>query len=103
MYAVIETGGKQYRVEKGSKIVVEKLQGEPGTEISLDKVLLISGEGVYKLGRPYLEGASVKATVTTQGRAKKILVFKRWRRNDSKKLYGHRQPETILQITAING
>lgn len=102
MYAIIETGGKQYRVEEGSKIVVEKLAAEVGGEITLDKVLMLGG-GQCKIGAPLVAGASVTAEVTGQIRGPKVLVFKRWRRNDSRKLRGHRQNYTTLRIKSING
>ena len=101
MYAIVETGGKQYQVEEGSRILVEKLAVEPGAEVVLDKVLLIGGDGC-KVGAPYLEGVSVKAEVVAQGRGPKVLVFKRRRRKDSKSLHGHRQDCTALRITSIN-
>lgn len=101
MYAIVETGGKQYQVEEGTRILVEKLAVEPGAEVVLDKVLLIGGDGC-KVGAPYLEGATVKAEVVAQGRGPKVLVFKRRRRKDSKSLHGHRQDCTALRITSIN-
>lgn len=101
MYAIIETGGKQYRVEEGSKFVVEKLAAQAGSEITLDKVLMIGGADC-KVGAPYLAGAAVTAEVLDQGRGPKIMVFKRWRRNDSRKLRGHRQDYTTLRVKSIN-
>lgn len=101
MYAIIETGGKQFRVEEGLSLRVDKLDVEAGTELSLDKVLMIGG-GDVKIGAPYVAGAKVTATVVEHGRGEKILVFKKWRRNDSRKLQGHRQDYTALKITAIN-
>lgn len=101
MYAIVETGGKQYQVEQGSRIVVEKLAVEAGAEVVLDKVLMIGGDGC-KVGTPYLAGATVKAEVVAQGRGPKVLVFKRRRRKDSKCLHGHRQDCTALRITSIN-
>lgn len=100
MYAIVETGGKQFRVEEGSKIIVDKLAVSEGSEITLDKVLLVGGAS-FKVGAPYLENAHVVGQVLQQGRAKKILVFKRWRRNDSRKLRGHRQDFTAIKITRI--
>ena len=102
MYAIIETGGKQYRVQEGTRFSVEKLAALAGTEIVLDKVLLIGG-GECKVGSPYLAGATVTAEVTEHGRGPKIKVFKRWRRNDSRKLRGHRQDFTALRVKSING
>ncbi|MBQ4567825.1 MAG: 50S ribosomal protein L21 [Desulfovibrio sp.] len=101
MYAIIETGGKQYRVEEGSKIVVEKLVAEAGSEITLDKVLMVGG-AECKVGSPYLAGAAVTAEVVAQGRGPKVMVFKRWRRNDSRKLRGHRQDCTTIRVKSIN-
>lgn len=100
MYAIVETGGKQFRVEEGSKIVVEKLKAEVGAEITLDKVLMVGG-GNFKVGAPYVANAAVKCEVVNHGRGEKIMVFKRWRRNDSRKLRGHRQDFTTIQIKGI--
>ncbi|MCR4666127.1 MAG: 50S ribosomal protein L21 [Desulfovibrio sp.] len=100
MYAIIETGGKQYRVEEGSQIMVEKLAGKAGTTLTLDKVLLLGGNEC-KVGKPYLEGAQITAEVVQQSRGPRIRVFKRWRRNDSRCLNGHRQHYTTLRITGI--
>lgn len=101
VYAIVETGGKQFRVEEGSKIFVDKLAVPEGNEITLDKVLLVGGAG-FKIGNPYVENARVTGQVVQQGRAKKIMVFKRWRRNDSRKLRGHRQNFTAIKITTIS-
>ena len=100
MYAIIETGGKQFRVEEGADIKVAKIDAEAGSEIFLDKVLMLGGADV-KIGTPYIENAKVAATVVAHGRGEKILVFKHWRRNDSRKTQGHRQDYTALKITAI--
>lgn len=101
MYAIIETGGKQYRIEEGSQIRVEKLSAEAGTEVTLDRVLMLGGENL-QIGAPVVENASVTAEVVAQSRGPKVLVFKRWRRNDSRKLRGHRQDYTTLKIKSIN-
>ncbi len=100
MYAIVETCGKQFRVEEGSKIVVDRLQVEVGQSLVLDKVLLLGGEN-FKVGSPYVENATVKCEVLEQGRGDKIMVFKRWRRNDSRKLRGHRQDLTTLKVVGI--
>ena len=100
MYAIVESGGKQFRVEEGLRIVVEKLEADVGSEVSLDKVLMIGG-GSLNVGAPYVAGAKVRAKVLDHGRGEKILVFKKWRRNDSRKMQGHRQPFTALKITGI--
>lgn len=102
MYAIIETGGKQVRVEVGSKIYVEKLEAEVGTVITLDKVLLI-GDKVVKFGNPYLNGAKVTAKVEKQGKQKKIRVFTYKSKANERRTMGHRQPYTCLVIEAING
>lgn len=101
MYAVIETGGKQFRIEKGDTIAVEKLNAETGKEITLDKVLLLGGGAECQIGTPYVSGASVQALVVNQGRKPKVLVYKRRRRKDSKTMHGHRQYCTYLKITGI--
>ena len=101
MYAIIETGGKQIRVEVGSKIFVEKLEAEVGSTITLDKVLMLGGKAV-RVGAPYVEGASVTAKVEKQGKSKKIRVFKYKAKANEHKTIGHRQPYTCLVIEAIN-
>lgn len=103
MYAVIETGGKQYRVQEGDTVFVEKLHGEAGENVKLDKILLISANEELKVGKPYLEGASVEAEILEQGKAKKIIVFKYKSKKDYRKKQGHRQPYTKLKISSING
>ena len=100
MYAIIETGGKQFRVEEGAKILVDRLAAEAGRDVSLDKVLMVGGEEL-KIGAPYVENAKVTATVLDHVRGEKILVFKKWRRNDSRKVQGHRQDYTAIQVKAI--
>lgn len=100
MYAVIKTGGKQYRVAEGDKLHVEKLAGEAGDEISFDEVLLVGGDST-KVGTPTVAGASVKAKIVSQDRGKKIVVFKFKRRKNYRRKQGHRQPYTQIQITGI--
>ena len=100
MYAIIETGGKQVRVEVGSKIYVEKLEAEVGSTITLDKVLLVGDKSV-KVGTPYVEGAKVTAKVEKQGLSKKIRVFKYKSKANEHKTIGHRQPYTCLVIESI--
>lgn len=100
MYAIIETGGKQYRVQKDSRFIVEKLPNQPGDEIKLENVLLVGGEDV-KIGAPYVKGASVLVEVLAQDRRPKVLVYKRRRRKDSKSMHGHRQDCTILRVKEI--
>ena len=100
MYAIIETGGKQFRVEEGSKLRVASLAAEVGAELTLDKVLMVGG-GDAVVGSPYVADAKVTAEVVDHGRGDKILVFKKWRRNDSRKLQGHRQNYTTIKVTSI--
>ncbi|AEH44762.1 ribosomal protein L21 [Thermodesulfatator indicus DSM 15286] len=102
MYAVIKTGGKQYKVRPGDTIRVEKLPGEPGQEIELTDVLLVAKDDDLKIGQPLVEGAKVIATIVNQGRSKKIIVFKKKRRKNYKKKMGHRQYYTELQIKEIS-
>jgi large subunit ribosomal protein L21 len=103
MYAVIETGGKQYRVAKGDKLKVELLDATVGAEIALDKVLMIGGEGKAVLGKPFVTGGKVTATVLTHGKADKVHIIKFRRRKHYMKRQGHRQLFTQLQITDIVG
>ena len=100
MYAIVETGGKQYRVEQGAKVRVDSLAADVGAEITLDGVLMLGG-GNMAVGSPYVPGAKVMAKVLEHGRGEKIRVFKKWRRNDSRRMQGHRQNYTDIQITAI--
>lgn len=102
MYAVIETGGKQYRVTEGDVISVEKLNEEVGKLLTINEVLIV-GEGNDTLvGTPYVAGASVKAEVVENGKAAKVVVYKYKAKKDSKKKQGHRQPFTKIQIKAIS-
>jgi large subunit ribosomal protein L21 len=101
MYAVIKTGGKQYKVSEGDFLKIEKLAGEVGDTIELGEVLMVGGDTV-KIGTPLVPNASVTGKIVEQGKEKKILVFKSKRRKDSRKLRGHRQPRTIVKIEKIN-
>ncbi len=101
MFAVVETGGKQYKVAVGDKLKVEKLSVEAGDSVSLDRVLLISDGDQVSVGSPVLEGHSVAATVLAQGRHDKIRVFKMKRRKGYRRTQGHRQQYTELEITGI--
>jgi large subunit ribosomal protein L21 len=103
MYAVIQTGGKQYRVSPGDRLRVEKLPGERGATLTFDKVLMVGGEGVARVGTPWVPGAKVTAEVVAQDRAKKIIVFKLKRRKNYRRKHGHRQWYTELKITGIEG
>ena len=103
MYAVIETGGKQYRVTEGQSIKVELIDAEAGSSIDLDKVLLVANGDDIKVGAPYIKGGKVSATVKSHGRGKKIHIIKFRRRKHYQKEQGHRQHYTELQITGISG
>ncbi len=103
MFAVIRTGGKQYKVATDDVIAVERLDGEPGSTVALDEVLLIADDDTVKAGAPLLPGARVSATVVEQRRAHKIIVFKKKRRKNYRRKKGHRQAETLLRITEISG
>lgn len=104
MYAVIQTGGKQYRVSEGTILKVEKLEAEVGTQLSLDQVLMLNDEnGNVKIGNPLVNGASVKVKVLEQGKNKKILVYKYKRRKNYHKKQGHRQPFTKIMVEKIEG
>lgn len=101
MFAVIRTGGKQYRVAPNDIIEIEKIAGEPGDIVALDEVILLGGEGGPKTGSPTIAGASVAAEVIEQKRADKIIVFKKKRRQGYRRTAGHRQMLTALRITEI--
>lgn len=103
MYAVIETGGKQYRVQEGDVLFVEKLDVVEGDTINFDKVLLMSKDGDLVAGKPYIENAKVEASVLQQGKAKKIIVFKYKAKKNYKKKQGHRQPFTKVKVGKIVG
>jgi len=100
VYAIIETGGKQYKVEEGQIIEVEKVPFEVGEKVELDKVLLVADNGV-KVGRPMVEGAKVLATVVEHGRGEKVIVFKFKPKKRYRRKLGHRQPYTRLRIEKI--
>lgn len=103
MYAIVETGGKQYKVSKGDVITVEKLDAEAGSEVALDKVLLVNDGTDLKIGTPLVDGAKVTAKVLSHGKAKKILVFKFKAKKNYRRRQGHRQPFTKLMIQEIEG
>ena len=102
-YAVVRTGGKQYRVSEGEIVKVEKLSGEVGDQVILGEVLLVGGNGEVKIGSPLIADAKVTGEIVGQDRAKKILVFKKKRRKSYSRQRGHRQYQTVLKITAIQG
>ena len=103
MFAIIETGGKQYKVSEGDIIFVEKLAANEGEAVVFDSVKALSREGALKVGTPNVDGAKVTATVLKNGKGKKIVIFKYKSKKNEKKKMGHRQPYTKVQITAIEG
>jgi len=102
MYAIVQTGGKQYKVSEGDTLFIEKLEAEAGAEVSFDQVLLVSKDGKVVVGSPVVAGATVTATVLKNGKAKKILVFKYKSKKNYRRKAGHRQPYTQVQIAKIN-
>ncbi len=102
MYAIIATGGKQYKVSENDIVQIERLNVEAGEKINFDKVLMVGDTDSIKVGRPYLENAKVEGEVVEQGRAPKILVFKKKRRKGYKKIRGHRQCFTGIKVLKIN-
>jgi large subunit ribosomal protein L21 len=103
MYAVIRSGGKQYKVAPGEKLKVERLVAEVGAQVTLDQVLMVGDGDSVRLGKPTIAGASVKATVVAQGRAPKVEIFKMRRRKNYRKHQGHRQGFTEIKIDGIQG
>jgi large subunit ribosomal protein L21 len=102
MYAVVKTGGKQYRVAAGEKLRIEQIAGDVGSEVVLDQVLMLADGDAVTLGTPLVSGASVKATVVAHGRADKVRIFKLRRRKHYQKRQGHRQNFTEIKIDAIS-
>ena len=103
MYAVIETGGKQYRVSEGDKIRVEKMESEPGSTVELNSVLLLGRDDGPVVGAPFVAGASVKASVLSHGKEDKVIVFKYRRKKNYRRFRGHRQQYTDLKVESIDG
>jgi len=103
MYAVIKTGGKQYRVAPQDVVTIEKVAGEAGATVEFTEVLMVAGAGEPKVGRPTVAGAKVTAEVVEQGRAPKVIAFKKRRRKNSRRKRGHRQHQTIVRIKDIIG
>ena len=102
MYAVIETGGKQYKVQEGDVVFVEKVEADAGSVVTFDKVLAVSGGGEVKFGTPLVENATVEAKVLGHGKEKKIIVFKYKPKKNYRRKMGHRQPFTKVHIEKIN-
>ncbi len=103
MYAVIKTGGKQYRVQPGDVLVVEKLDGEPGANVAFGNVLMLGDGEAITLGEPTVAGASVNATLVETRKGEKVKIFKKIRRQGYRRTKGHRQTETVLRVTGIEG
>ena len=103
MYAIIRTGGKQYRVQPGDVVRVERIAGEVGAKVTLDEVLLVAGDGAARVGSPKVEGASVVGTVVEQDRDGKVRVFKYKKRKHYRRTRGHRQSYTAVRIDAVQG
>ncbi len=103
MYAVIRTGGKQYRVKPGDVLVVEKLPGETGAEVAFDQVLAVGEGAEVTLGAPLVDGAMVKATLVETRKGEKVKIFKKIRRQGYRRTRGHRQAETVLRVTSVAG
>ncbi len=101
MYAIVQTGGKQYKVEAGDQVKVEKLKGEPGDKVDFEKVLAIGTSEGINLGKPFVKDAAVTATIIRTARDRKIIVFKKKRRKAYDKRQGHRQWYTLLKIQGI--
>ena len=102
MYAIVKTGGKQYKVAQGDVLFVEKLEANEGDVVTLDQVLAVAGENGLTVGAPVVEGATVTAKVVAQGKAKKVIVFKYKAKKDYRRKQGHRQPYTKIVIEKIN-
>jgi large subunit ribosomal protein L21 len=102
MYAVVEIKGEQFKVQKDDEILAQKVEGEVGSQVTFDRVLMIGGEGDLKVGQPAISGASVQATITGARRGPKVVVFKKKKRRGYRRTRGHRQGFTSLKIDAIN-
>ncbi len=103
MYAVVEINGKQYRAEQGQVLKVDRIDQEAGSNVSFDKVLLLSGDAGIKVGSPYVEGASVLAVIDSEIKADKVIVFKYKPKKDYRRTQGHRQRYTVLKVQEIVG
>ena len=101
MYAIIESCGKQYKVAEGDVVFFEKLNAEEGKKVTFDNVILVSDEGKVQVGNPYVKGVKVEGKVVSHGKAKKVIVFKMKSKANYRRRYGHRQPYTKVEITAI--
>jgi large subunit ribosomal protein L21 len=103
MYAVIKTGGKQYRVAQNDLLEIERLPGDAGSTLEFKDILMLGGDGVAKIGTPFISGAKVTAELVDQTRGPKLIAFKKRRRKNSRRRKGHRQDLTLVRITSISG
>lgn len=103
MYAIVKTGGKQYRAEADDMIIVDKLEGEPGTKVNLDEVVMVVNDGSVKVGSPFVKGAQVTAEIVRQAKSKKINGYNYKAKKNIRKRWGHRQQETHLRIVEVLG
>ncbi len=103
MYAIVKTGGKQFKAEKDMVLMVEKLEGEPGTVVSLDEVLMICSDSEIKVGSPFVKGAKVTAKIVRTAKGKKINGYNYKAKKNIRKRWGHRQTHTYLQVTGVEG
>jgi large subunit ribosomal protein L21 len=101
MYAIVKTGGKQFKAAKDEVLIIEKLEGEPGTKVTLDEVVMIADGAKVKVGAPFVKGARVQGEIVRQGKGAKINAFNYKPKKNERKRWGHRQPQTHLRITAI--
>jgi large subunit ribosomal protein L21 len=101
MYVIVQTGGKQFRAEKNETLIVEKLEGEPGTQVELGEVLMVCDGAKVTVGSPYVKGAVVRGEIIRQAKSKKINAFNYKPKKNERKRWGHRQPQTFLKITDI--
>jgi len=101
MYVIVKTGGKQFRAEKDGTLIVEKLEGEPGTKVELGEVLMVCDGDKVKVGSPFVKGAKVTGEIIRQAKAKKIVGFNYKPKKNERKRWGHRQPQTYVKITGI--
>lgn len=101
MYAIVKTGGKQYKAEKNDVLIVEKIDGEPGTKVELDEVVMVVDGADVKVGSPFVKGARVRTEIVRQGKAKKIEAFNYKPKKNVRKRWGHRQPQTHLRVIDV--
>lgn len=103
MYAIVKTGGKQYRAQKDEVLIVDKIDGDAGATVTLDEVVMVCNDSGVTMGSPFVKGAKVTATIVRQGKAKKIVGFNYKPKKNIRKRWGHRQPQTHLRITDVVG